>query len=76
LGGTHEADAIVARHHARGSVLCRYYQEAIAALLLVVGAFMIIAGGVIHAKIISRLEKEIAELKKRNDTETRESSNS
>jgi hypothetical protein len=50
------------------------YHEAIPALLLVVGAFMIIAGGAVHIRIISQLEKEIAELQRRNDTEPHESS--
>ena len=52
-----------------------YYHEAIPALLLVAGAFMIIAGGAIHIKVISQMEKEIAELQKRNDTEPHDSSN-
>lgn len=51
-----------------------HYHEAIAILVGVVGAFMIIAGGLIHIKLISRLEKEIAELQKRNDTEPDKSS--
>ena len=51
------------------------YHAAIADLVFVVGAFMIIAGGLIHINIISRLEKEIAELQKRNGTGPDESSN-
>ncbi len=52
-----------------------YYHEAIPSLVLVVGSFMIIAGGAIHIKTISRLEKEIAELQQRYDTEPPENSN-
>ena len=51
-----------------------HYHEAIPALVLVVGGFMIVAGGAIHIKFISQLEKEIAELQKRNNTEPHESS--
>ncbi|MCP4782083.1 MAG: hypothetical protein GY903_11175 [Fuerstiella sp.] len=51
-----------------------HFHEAIPALVLVVGSFMVIAGGAIHIKTISLLEKEIAELQKRNNTQPHENS--